>query len=122
MSVQIPFDQHGPYEVALVAFAGMPKRVYHFAKTSGEEESWALRDYVVGQILRFGDSGKTASELESMVVYAEEAPYRSVAHVPSWKTHCQASSDRFFGSVHVDASTPNDDTLGNWRRMGTRGA
>ena len=100
----IPFDNHGRYLVALIALRGHPNRVYHYSKTAGEEESWAIRDYLTGEIVRSGESTMTASEIENLVDYAEKPAYRSVALIPR-------------GSPHVDLTTGNPATLGKWRRM-----
>jgi hypothetical protein len=123
MPVHIPFgDQHGKCDVALIALEGHPKRVYHYSKTSGEEESWAVRDYLTGQIVRSGDSTMTASQIEALVEYAEEAAYRSVKLIPRWKADCQAASERHFGAAHVNVNTPNPATLGTWKRMNREGS
>jgi len=108
MPVHIPFGaQHGKCDVALIALTGHPKRVYHFSKTANQEESWAVRDYLYGQIVRSGDSTLTASQIEALVEYAEEAAYRSVKLIPRWKSDCRASSERHFGTAHVELTTSN---------------
>lgn len=116
MSVAIPFNSHGKYEVVLIAIKGHPSRFYHYSKTAGEEESWAVRDYLTGQMVRSGDSTMTASQIEALVDDAEEAAYRSVKHA-RWKDDCQAASERKFGSPHVDSTSPNPATLGRWKRL-----
>jgi hypothetical protein len=120
MGVQIPFAAHGRCYTALICLTGMPKRAYHYSKTIGQEESWALRDYLTGEILRFADSGKTASQVEDLVTYAAATQYRSVGVESAWKKDCQAVSEQHFGSAHVDMASRNSD-LGNWRRMNQRG-
>ena len=85
MSKQIPFDNHGRYLVALIALKGHPNRVYHYSKTAGEEESWAIRDFLTEEMVRSGDSTMTASEIESLVEYAEKPAYRSVSLIRRWK-------------------------------------
>jgi hypothetical protein len=123
MPTNIPFESHGACSVALIALKEHPKRVYHYSKTSGQEESWALRDYLTGEILRSGDSTMTASEIEGLVDdYAEEPAYRSVKLIPRWKVDCQAASERHFGAAHVDLVTRNPPTLGNWHRMNSQGS
>jgi hypothetical protein len=119
----IPFENHGACSVALIALKGHPKRVYHYSKTSGQEESWAIRDYLTGEIVRSGDSTKTASEIESLVDdYAVAPAYRSVKLIPRWKADCQAASESHYGSAHVDLTTRNPSPLGNWRRMNNQGS
>ena len=123
MSFNIPFENHGACSVALIALKGHPKRVYHYSKTSGQEESWAIRDYLNGEIVRSGESTKTASEIESLVDdFAVEPAYRSVKLIPRWKADCQAASERHYGSAHVDVSGRNPATLGSWRRMNSQGS
>jgi hypothetical protein len=65
--------------------------VYHYSKTSGEEESWAVRDYITREIVRAGDSTMTASEIENLVDYAAAPVCRSVALIPRWKADCEAA-------------------------------
>ena len=81
-----------------------------------------MRDYLTGQIVRSGDSTMTASQIEALVEYAEEAAYRSVKLIPRWKADCRAASERHFGAVHVDVTTPNPATLGTWKRMNREGS
>lgn len=118
----IPFDNHGSCSVALIAIVGHPKRVYHFSKTANQEESWAVRDYIAGEIVRSGDSELTASEIENMVEYAFEPAYRSVKLISRWKSDCQAAAADHYGKAHVDEATRNPATLGNWRRMNSQGS
>lgn len=123
MSVRnIPFENHGKCQVVLIGLSGQQKRAYHYSKTIGEEESWALRDYLSEQILRSADSGKTASEVEALVTYGEKATYRAVGHILNWKKDCKEVSDRHFGSANTDTTTPNNDTLGTWRRLSKSGS
>lgn len=122
MAVHIPFEAHGACVTALVCLKGQQRRAYHYSKTIGEEESWAIRDYLTEAILRAADSGKTASQLEAMVTYAEKSAYRPVGHIPSWKKDCKDASDHHFGSANVDTATPNNDSLGIWRHLGKRGS
>ncbi len=116
MPVVIPFRNHGKYEVALIALKGHPRRFYHYSKTAGEEESWAVRDYLSGKMIRSGDSRLTASQIEALVEQAEPPAYRSVNHA-GWKDDCQAASVEHFGSAHVDVTSPNPPTLGKWKRL-----
>jgi hypothetical protein len=120
MPIDIPFESHGRYLVALIAIKSGPKRVYHYSKTSGEEESWAIRDYFTREIVR--DSTMTASEIENLVDYAEAPGYRSVALIPRWKSDCQSASENHYGAAHVDLSSPNPLMLGKWRRMNGQGS
>ena len=122
MAISIPFENHGACSVALMALKQHPKRAYHYSKTSGEEESWAIRDYIAGEIVRSGDSTLTASEIENMVDYAEEPAYRSVKAIARWKADCEAAAARHFGTAHVDVTTRNPSVLGNWRRMNGQGS
>jgi hypothetical protein len=117
LSIQIPFSSHGPYKVALIALKGHPKKVYLYSKTAGEEDSWAVRDYHLEEMVRAGDSTLTASAIEDMVEYAEESAYRSVKMLPRWKTDCQAAAERHFGSAHVELAGRNPLVLGRWRRI-----
>ena len=117
MSKQIPFDNHGRYLVALIALKGHPNRVYHYSKTAGEEESWAIRDFLTEEMVRSGDSTMTASEIESLVEYAEKPAYRSVSLIRRWKADGQAASERHYGAAHVDLTTRNPATVGKWRKM-----
>src|SRR2546427_11381597 len=55
MSIQIPFEAHGACVTALICLKGQQKRAYHYSKTIGEEESWAIRDYLTEAILRAAD-------------------------------------------------------------------
>ena len=122
MSIHIPYEQHGACQVALIALKGQPKRVYHYSKTYGQEESWALRDYLTGMIVRSGDSMLKASEIEAQVEYAEEPAFRSVKLIPRWKDDCKAASEKHFGAAHVDLTTPNGTALGNWQRLSKQGS
>jgi len=123
MPINIPFESHGRYLVALIAIKGHPKRVYHYSKTSGQEESWAIRDYFTEEIVRAGDSTMTASEIENLVDdYAVAPAYRSVALIPRWRIDCQAASERHYGAAHIDLASRNPATLGNWRRMNGQGS
>ena len=122
MPVHIPFENHGRYLVALIAIKGEPKRVYHYSKTSGQEESWAIRDYFTQEIVRAGDSTLTASDIENLVDYAEAPVYRAVGLIPRWKADCQAASERHYGAAHVDPTSRKPATLGKWRRMSSQGA
>ena len=122
MPIRIPFANHGACAVALVALIEHPKRVYHYSKTAGQEESWAVRDYLTEEIVRAGDSSLTASEIEALVEYAERPAYRSVKLITRWKADCQAASERHFGAANVDVTSPNPPTLGTWRRMNNQGS
>ena len=123
MPIHIPFSQHGACSVALIALKGHPKRVYHYSKTTGEELSWAVRDYLTGQIVRSGDGPTfTASQIEALVEYAEAPEFKAVKLVASWKGDCQSASENHFGAAHVDTTTANPTTLGNWRRMSKQGS
>ena len=122
MPVHIPFENHGRYLVALIAIKGSPKRVYHYSKTSGEEESWAIRDYLTQEIVRSGGSSMTASEIENLVDWADAPAYRSVALIPRWKVDCQAASERHYDAAHVDLTSRNPATLGEWHRMNSQGS
>ena len=122
MTIQIPFHHHGACQVALIALKGHPKRVYHYSKTAGQQESWAVRDYLTSKIVRSGDSMLTASQIENLVEYAETPAYRSVERIPQWKNDCQNASENHFGAAHVDVMAGNPATLGNWRNMSKRGA
>lgn len=122
MATEIPFERHGPCLVALVCLRGQPNRLYHYSKTDGEEESWAVRDYLVGEILRSGDSSKTASNLEAMVTHAERAQFRAVGRIPDWKRDCGQASTQHFGSVNTDTTSKNSGHLGVWRPMNRRGS
>ena len=123
VSKSIPFENHGKCAVALISLNGFPRRVYHFSKTIGEEESWAIRDYFLGQILRSGDAGLTASQIEELVDdQAERAAYRSVRMAPQWKTDCSEAAKRQFGSNNVDFTSPNPSKLGTWQRMNSQGS
>lgn len=123
MSIRIPFEHHGACSVALIALKGHPKRVYHYSKTTGEELSWALRDYLTGQKIRSGDGPPfTASQIEALVEYAEEPTYKSVKLITSWKTDCQTASKNHFGAAHLDLTTANPPTLGTWSRMNSKGS
>lgn len=122
MSTPIPFECHGACHVALICLQGQRKRAYHYSKKINKEEAWALRDYLTGEILRTADSGKTASQLEAMVTYAERPQYRAVGNIASWKKDCKDASDRHFGSANVDTTTPNNDSIGTWRRMNKQGS
>lgn len=121
--MHIPFENHGTCSVALIALKGHPKRVYHYSKTIGQEESWAIRDYLTLQIVRSGDSTMTASEIENLVDdYADEPAYRSVKLIPRWQSDCQAAAERHYGAANVDLTTRNPSALGNWRRMNRQGS
>ena len=122
MPINIPFENHGACSVALIALRSHPKRVYHYSKTTGQEQSWAVRDYLTGQIVRSGDSTLTASQIEDTVEYAEKPAYRSVKLIPRWQADCRAASGNHFGAAHVDTTTPNPATLGNWQRMSSQGS
>jgi hypothetical protein len=122
MQTNIPFENHGRYLVALIAIKGGPKRVYHYSKTSGEEESWAIRDYATQEIVRAGESTLTASQIETLVDYAAAPSYRSVARIPGWKADCQAASEHHYGAAHIDLTSRNPATLGKWRRMNGQGS
>lgn len=117
MTVPIPFSTHGRYKVALIALQGHPKKLYHYSKTAGEEDSWAIRDCHLEEMVRAGDSTLSASDIEKLVVYAEPAAYRSVKMVPRWKADCQAAAERQFGSAHVEPTAQNPSVLGRWRRI-----
>jgi hypothetical protein len=122
MPIHIPFESHGRCLVALIAIQGHPKRVYHYSKTSGEEESWAIRDYLAREIVRPGETTMTASEIENLVDYAEAPARRRVEIIPRWRADCQAASERHYGAAHVDLTSRNPATLGKWRRMNSQGS
>lgn len=122
MRVHISFENHGPCCVALVALKGHPARVYHFSKTSGQGRSWALRDYLIGSIVRSSDSVLTATEIENMVSFADRAAYRSVKRISNWNLDCQAAAQRHYGAGGVDLTTPNPVSTGNWRPMDRNGS
>ena len=120
--MQIPFESHGGCSVALIGLKGQKKRTYHYSKTIGQEESWALRDYMTEQILRSADSGMKATDLEKLVSYALPPEYRAVGHISAWKKDCVDASNNNIGAANVDFTTLNDSTLGTWRRMNKRGS
>lgn len=123
MPIHIPFEHHGACSVALIALKDHPNRVYHYSKTTGQELSWALRDYLTGQKVRSGDGPSfTASQIEALVAYAEQPAYKSVKLITSWKTDCQNASKNHFGAAHVDLTTANPQTLGHWSRMDSKGS
>lgn len=117
-TTSIPFINRSKYRVVLVALKDHPKRLYHYCKTGAEEYSWAVRDYLTGQIIRSGDSKMTASQIEEeWVEYAEQPPSCPEKRVDFWRDHCQGSSERHFGTRHADSTSPNPPTLGAWKRM-----
>jgi hypothetical protein len=122
MPVEIPYEAHGACLVALIALKGQPKRFYHFSKTAEKEESWALRDYLTGEILRAGDSTLTATQIENLVEHAAEPEYRSVKLIPRWQTDCRAASEHHFGKANVDTTTGNGTALGRWTKMNKQGS
>jgi hypothetical protein len=123
LSTSIQFENHGKCAVALIDLNGFPKRIYHYSKTIGEEESWALRDYFRGEILRSGDSSHTASQIEALVEGKAESPaYRSVKMTSKWKADCEEASKRQFGSNNIDLTSANPPILGAWRRMNSQGS
>ena len=117
MAASIPFSNHGRYQVALVALQGHPKRVYHYSKTAGEQDSWAIRDVHLEEMVRAGDSTLSASQVEALVEYSEPAAYRSVKMLSRWKADCQVAAERHFGSAHTDLMAQNPPSLGRWRRI-----
>jgi len=117
-TMSIPFRNRSKYCVALIVLKGHPKRIYHYCKTSGEEYSWAVRDYLTGQFVRSGDSKMTASQVEDgWIDHAEEPPSCPEKRIDFWKDYCQGASERHFGAAHVDVASPNPPTLGEWKRM-----
>jgi len=94
--------------------------MYHYSKTPGEEYSWAVRDYLTGWWVRSGHSKMTASQLEELIDYSGEAPACPVQRVDVWRDQCHAASVEHFGKAHVDSTTENPSTLGEWKPLGGR--
>lgn len=116
----IHFEIRGQCYVALVALERLlGKRHVLFSKTMGEEESWAIRDFINGQILRSGASNLTASQIEAEVTHsARQIPFRSVEAKERWAEDCKVASEGQYGANHVDLTTPPGcPNIGRWRRM-----
>jgi len=122
--MQINYANHGRYGVAVIK---APKILgYRLGYLSMQsDESWAIRDYIGGVMLRSGGgvstavSGKelTLKEIESVVDDSwSDVPQRSVGRMNEWTADLEFRSKNIFGK-NYDAHTPPSDSWGRWRPL-----
>ena len=106
---------HGTARVAVVACPKLCGRRLVLLSTKGEY-SWALRDFIIGVILRSGDSELTLSQIEALITYSLEPAYRSVGRKTEWAQELKQLSTGHFGSQY-NGSTPPDTDAGSWKKL-----
>lgn len=111
----INYSIHGTARVAIVACPKILHNRLALLSTKGEY-SWAIRDFITGVILRSGDSELKLSEIEAMVMYSEEPPYRSVDRKTEWARELESLSRRRFDGQY-DGATPPTESAGKWKRL-----
>src|SRR6185503_11819360 len=114
MKPSLKYSAHGTARVSIVE---IPKyfgtRLVYLSWKS--EYSWAIRDFITGEILRSGDSPLTFSEIEAEIGESEKPIYRSVDRESEWTTELIESSKRMFGSKY-DGEKPSS-MPGKWKRL-----
>jgi hypothetical protein len=82
-------------------------------------DSWALRDFIGGVMLRCGDSPNSLPEIEALVE-GQDFPVPSLSvqakDFAKWRQHLAACSKKVFGTEYDD-STPPSNRWGAWRRL-----
>ncbi len=109
----INYAAHGTAKVAVVAIPSLVNNRLVYVSQKGEY-SWAIRDFIAGEMLRSGDSEMTLTQIEALVTYSEKGPYRSVNRTNEWRQELIGSSRREFGAKYDAATTPSR-TAGKWR-------
>ena len=79
------------------------------------EYSWAIRDFIAGEILRSGHSSLTFSDIEAEIGESEKPVYRSVDREKEWTAELDESSKRMFGTKY-DKEKPSS-MPGKWKRL-----
>jgi hypothetical protein len=67
-------------------------------------------------MLRSGDSELKLSEIEAMIMYSEEPPYRSVGRKTEWTRELESLSRARFNGQY-DGTTPAAASAGTWRLL-----
>jgi hypothetical protein len=111
----INYSAHGTAKVAIVAIPTLVGNRLVYLSQKGEY-SWAVRDFIFGEMLRSGDSELTLTQVEALVTCSEKGPYRSVNRTNEWRQELIGSSRREFGARY-DASTPPSRNFGKWKRL-----
>lgn len=111
----VKYSIHGTAQVSIIACPKILNNRLALLSTKGEY-SWAIRDYITGVMLRSGNSELTLSEIEAMVMYSEEPPYRSVDRKSEWSKELESlSRERFNGQY--DGQTSPSMSAGKWKRL-----
>lgn len=114
--VIIDFARHASHSVAKVVLPKITgKRIVHLSVDG--PESWCIRDYIRGQMLKSGDSSKTADEIEAEVTASFKPEVkRAVGRVEAWAEELAKESRTQFGKQCDLDSEPNAD-WGRWRPL-----
>ena len=122
--MQINYANHGRYRVSVIQSPKILGNRLGYLSMQGDE-SWAIRDYIGGVMLRSGDgvitavSGKelTLVEIEAVVDDSwSDVPQRAVGRTNEWTGDLEFRSKNIFGK-NYDAQTPPNDSWGRWRPL-----
>lgn len=106
----------GLAQVAVIACeAALGKRLGLFTKKS--EDSWILRDYIGGRILKSESNSMTAAQVEAQVTYSEAPAVCSVQRKDRWRADLDARSRAYFGAQNYDPTSPPNAAFGKWKKL-----
>jgi hypothetical protein len=120
--MNIDYTNHGPYGVTIIE---APKIFGNrlgclSMRPDGRrpgQDSWALRDFITGVMLKCEDSRQSLADIEAEVIDCGGHPeYRAVTKKREWAKDLEDRSKRKFGSKY-DAVTPPSNSWGKWRRL-----
>jgi hypothetical protein len=106
---------HGTARVAIVACPTILGSRLGVLSSKGEF-SWTIRDYIGNRVLRSKHSELTFSQIERLVNYSMEPPYRSAERKKEWANELVMLSRAHFKSKYDGRSAPND-RFGKWKAL-----
>jgi hypothetical protein len=109
------YTAHGTAKVAIIYAPDIFGERWAHLATKGEY-SWALRDFITGQMLRSGDSTLTLTDIEKLVKDDRYAAYRSVERAKEWANELAVLSHAEFGPKY-DPTTPPKSRFGTWKKL-----
>lgn len=118
-TMKITYTQRTPYGLAVVKATEILGKRLGYLTTGPGQDSWALRDFIGGFMLRCGDSPNSLPEIEVLVEGQDfPVPHLSVQakDFAKWRQHLAAHSKKVFGAEYDDSAPPSN-RWGVWRRL-----
>jgi len=117
----IHYDYHvGHHQVSVVYCPRiLGNRLAHLSQDG--PTSWALRDYITGQMIRNSTSPNAATsthtlaQIEAEVIYSEPPPFHAVENVDDWATYLRLRTMTVL--VPPVSSAPPNPQFGTWHPL-----